>query len=347
MEDTGIEMKQLTNWFVNNRKRYWKPRVEARLQQQAQAAAAAVQAHAAAVAAVNAATVAGVSSNQPALQPSSPVGLSITSLVSPDTPFKPSIMASPTLPPAPSSSTSSSASPYYESQATPSLTAQLLAAHHQQQQQQVLLAPVTTTTAATTTSAVAAGTLPSSVSTNSLTSDEDTEHAQLMLAQSHQDQQQQQQHCPDVDPMTTSARNVSFSSLEQVSGEVTSQSGGSSSSSSSSAASSDVAATARTTATVAAAAAPIPSRKAGTVPFPNLAALSQKKKRKHAMTKKGAMSESYSYSSSSEDVVAPRKRFRRVSMDLWIESCQKAAHINDEALPSLEEASRLFGYSSN
>jgi hypothetical protein len=32
MEDTGIELKQLTNWFVNNRKRYWKPRVESRLQ---------------------------------------------------------------------------------------------------------------------------------------------------------------------------------------------------------------------------------------------------------------------------------------------------------------------------
>ena len=41
MADTGIELKQLTNWFVNNRKRFWKPRVEARLQQQAQAAAAA------------------------------------------------------------------------------------------------------------------------------------------------------------------------------------------------------------------------------------------------------------------------------------------------------------------
>ena len=32
MAETGIELKQLTNWFVNNRKRYWKPRVEARLQ---------------------------------------------------------------------------------------------------------------------------------------------------------------------------------------------------------------------------------------------------------------------------------------------------------------------------
>jgi hypothetical protein len=36
MEDTGIELKQLTNWFVNNRKRYWKPRVDARLQDKPQ-----------------------------------------------------------------------------------------------------------------------------------------------------------------------------------------------------------------------------------------------------------------------------------------------------------------------
>jgi hypothetical protein len=35
MADTCIELKQLTNWFVNNRKRYWKPRVEARVQTQA------------------------------------------------------------------------------------------------------------------------------------------------------------------------------------------------------------------------------------------------------------------------------------------------------------------------
>jgi len=28
MAETGIEIKQLTNWFVNNRKRFWKPRVE-------------------------------------------------------------------------------------------------------------------------------------------------------------------------------------------------------------------------------------------------------------------------------------------------------------------------------
>mmetsp|Transcript_36600 Transcript_36600/g.82311 ORF Transcript_36600/g.82311 Transcript_36600/m.82311 type:complete len:639 (-) Transcript_36600:326-2242(-) len=28
MEDTGLELKQLTNWFVNNRKRYWRPKVD-------------------------------------------------------------------------------------------------------------------------------------------------------------------------------------------------------------------------------------------------------------------------------------------------------------------------------
>jgi len=39
MADTGIELKQLTNWFVNNRKRYWKPRVEAKLQQRFASAA--------------------------------------------------------------------------------------------------------------------------------------------------------------------------------------------------------------------------------------------------------------------------------------------------------------------
>jgi hypothetical protein len=31
MAETGIELKQLTNWFVNNRKRYWKPRIEAKI----------------------------------------------------------------------------------------------------------------------------------------------------------------------------------------------------------------------------------------------------------------------------------------------------------------------------
>ena len=40
MQDTGIELKQLTNWFVNNRKRFWKPHVEARLREQQKSAGA-------------------------------------------------------------------------------------------------------------------------------------------------------------------------------------------------------------------------------------------------------------------------------------------------------------------
>jgi hypothetical protein len=34
MNETGIVLKQLTNWFVNNRKRYWKPKVEELRRQQ-------------------------------------------------------------------------------------------------------------------------------------------------------------------------------------------------------------------------------------------------------------------------------------------------------------------------
>jgi Homeobox KN domain len=34
LADTGIELKRLNNWFVNNRIRYWKPRMEALQQQQ-------------------------------------------------------------------------------------------------------------------------------------------------------------------------------------------------------------------------------------------------------------------------------------------------------------------------
>lgn len=43
MNDTGIEMKQLTNWFVNNRKRFWKPRVEAQMQNQVKTSPAPVR----------------------------------------------------------------------------------------------------------------------------------------------------------------------------------------------------------------------------------------------------------------------------------------------------------------
>ena len=41
-----------------------------------------------------------------------------------------------------------------------------------------------------------------------------------------------------------------------------------------------------------------------------------------------------------------RKRFRTVSIDVWRKKCQDAANVYDDALPSLEEASRLFGFTS-
>jgi len=44
--------------------------------------------------------------------------------------------------------------------------------------------------------------------------------------------------------------------------------------------------------------------------------------------------------------LSSRKRFRTVSIDLWIDACRNASHVNDECLPSLEEASRLFGYNN-
>ena len=78
MEDTGIELKQLTNWFVNNRKRYWKPRVEARLQHQAVAVTTPAITTSQLVIA-NKACEEIISLPQPALQQKSTVSLSLDS----------------------------------------------------------------------------------------------------------------------------------------------------------------------------------------------------------------------------------------------------------------------------
>jgi Homeobox KN domain len=336
MNDTGIEMKQLTNWFVNNRKRYWKPRVEARLQQQSQAAA--VAAHAAAVAAVTVAqqqvqqaqqTQQQSSSAPPSPSSHAPSAIN-TTLVSPEAAFKTAIAAShssnsrmveginigggnsspqqviqATLP-APTSSQPTGSSP------TASLTVQLLAAHHHHQQQLGAVASLFST------SPHATSYLPAAVSTNSISAEE--------LSSGDEDDRRQEpmttilatlSSLPGEGPMTMNARNVSFTSLEQVSGEDTSQVGHS-----------------RSNAMVM-----IPH------PVTESKPLSSKphKKRKHVIEE----NDDSHTAAVEQSIVAPRKRFRRVSLDMWIESCLKAAHANDEALPSLEEASRLFGYSSS
>jgi Homeobox KN domain len=44
--------------------------------------------------------------------------------------------------------------------------------------------------------------------------------------------------------------------------------------------------------------------------------------------------------------MSPRPKYRRHSIDVWKEACQTANHVYDDELPSLEEATRLFGYAS-
>jgi hypothetical protein len=65
MADTGIGIKPLTNWFVNNRKRYWKPRYEARLQQQKAEAAKVMMAGGIAASNVSSTTSAVMTASSP------------------------------------------------------------------------------------------------------------------------------------------------------------------------------------------------------------------------------------------------------------------------------------------
>lgn len=39
----------------------------------------------------------------------------------------------------------------------------------------------------------------------------------------------------------------------------------------------------------------------------------------------------------------PRKQFRRVSVELWRDACHAADHTHDASLPTMEEATQLFG----
>ena len=57
--------------------------------------------------------------------------------------------------------------------------------------------------------------------------------------------------------------------------------------------------------------------------------------------------EASSNNQNEEDSLAPRPKYRRVSLKLWKEACQSAEHaFNDCDLPSLEEAAQLFGYAT-
>lgn len=55
-----------------------------------------------------------------------------------------------------------------------------------------------------------------------------------------------------------------------------------------------------------------------------------------------------SYLADTEDVVTPRPKFRRVSVELWKEACQSPQNdYYDSSLPSLEEAATLFGFAQS
>lgn len=43
----------------------------------------------------------------------------------------------------------------------------------------------------------------------------------------------------------------------------------------------------------------------------------------------------------------PRPKYRRASLDAWKIACKNARDTNDAELPSLEEASLLFGYGAS
>ncbi|KAG7363112.1 homeobox KN domain containing protein [Nitzschia inconspicua] len=314
MKDTGITLKQLTNWMVNNRKRLWKPRIEARLQQQAQAAVAAVAAHAHA-AALSAATF---SDNAAQQQQEQALSTMVSNLVTPEVGRqKTSItMPAPTVNSLVRFDTETSRKhlvtqlkpispqPSLPSPADAATKAvQSLLTH----QHKNLLNDRNVYLSADNVSAVVTEPSPSPfIKTTEekvcdsvpFTPDESDDTAAVIATTA-----------PTSLETTTESntksytRNVSFCSLELVSGDSSSDSSATSTRSTSSA-----------------------------VSAIKLTKVSTKRSRSQSLPTQPA-------------VVTPRKKYRRVSLDMWVDACSKASHIHDETLPSFEEASRLFGFS--
>jgi len=312
MKDTGIELKQLTNWFVNNRKRYWKPRVEARLQQQAQAAQAAVQAHAAAVARVSVAK--SLSQQQQVVSVSSP-DVTRVNLVSPTVGgFK--SFSQPSLSPQTSNSrfvTISSSSQQQTYSGSPlTFAAQLV----EQRRNPNSTVPATSTAGAINGGAVSASSVASVSASEGEMSDsgnasDDTSQdgatilgaigkfVDLKMKKSRRNSISSTLSSPINERTTSYTRNVSFCSLDKISLNVATSS-------------------------------------------PQEYNATNSKKRSLIVD-----SDNESVLTSAESTHVPdRKRFRTISIDVWREKCQNATHVYDEGLPSLEEASRLFGFTS-
>jgi len=335
MKDTKIELKQLTNWFVNNRKRYWKPRVEARLQQQAQAAQAAVQAHAAAVAAVS------VANSLPQLQrvvaASSPEATRVN-LVSPNIVGFKYASQSPlssqgSNPPLMTFNTSSSPSSSLHQQSFASSPLTFAAQIVEQQRRAIESIPTTSTARTVIDSAVSSNSVASvsasegEMSDSGNSSDDASSDGATIFGTNLKfiDLKMKNKFLktrtasisstslsPEIPRQTMNmrtnyTRNVSFCSLDKISLDVASTS--------------------------------IPQECQATINTGS-------KKRPLVVDNENISPNVAAPADSSFNPAPERKRFRSVSIDLWRQKCQDATHVYDEALPSLEEASRMFGFTS-
>jgi hypothetical protein len=314
MQDTGITLKQLTNWMVNNRKRLWKPRIEARLQQQAQAAVAAVaaQAHAAALSAVTLAQHAAAQQ-----QGQTPTSMTAAKPITPEACFKPTMTM-----PAPSVNNfvkfdTESSVQYKLSQLKPiapqpplpscsdAATKAVQILMSQQQHTKTISRnptekrPALISDAPSSVSTSAATSVVSSDEESSNSAPEENDDAFVVTVEKE----------PETDGSNDKnyARNVSFCSLELVSGN---------------------------DGVPRSVSAPAPLTTPAPVPAPVKVSTVDKKKRTRPTSPPTQAA-----------VVTPRKKFRRVGLDMWVDACTKASHNQDESLPSFEEASRLFGFS--
>jgi hypothetical protein len=357
MNDTGIELKQLTNWFVNNRKRYWKPRVEARLQQQAQQAAQATvqkvlvsvttcagststvggqqqQTTATTTTAVVKAASVNASANANLVSPSGFNSINKSQLttitgsnklLTYDDIRKERDIADNTSTTTATSTTSSSSSLQDESFASSPLTFAAIMLEQQKYSVpsiSVLAAQVSENSNSNSSVASVSASegemscdFGSDDASSSSSSDDD-----LKFVNKKKSSTTTSSSTSYPQEETKYTRSVSFCSLEYFSSEIF-------------------------------AVAPQEIIKMNeTIPSSSFTTTtnnssSNSRKRTLLVNEEGFPVGLTTTTTTTGTSSPPRKRFRTVSIDLWIDACRKASHVyNDECLPSLEEASRLFGY---
>jgi len=385
MKDTNIELKQLTNWFVNNRKRYWKPRVEARLQQQAQAAQAAVQAHAAAVAAVSATQqrqrlIAGVSPESARSNLVTPSVGGLQLKLAPPSSLSPEVIK-----PSPIKFVSAP-SPHPSLLHQSFVTSPLALMAHMIDRRSKMMLPLpetstaavsvaeTSSTSSNTAASVSAseGEMSDSGNTSDDTSSDGPNIPRKDLSFIHLKMKKKQllksKSSTPIAPSTIApsvlssktpqestttrpiyARNVSFCSLDKISSEATSRLCNMEKNSSETTPrlcsldtiSSEATVRLCSLETISSESTSSSSSTTSTCQEIETASSSNSKKRSIDDNELPLVV------ATCINHVPPAKRFRTVSFDLWRKKCDGATHhFNDETLPSLDEAARLFGFIS-